>query len=108
MDRLQEFYEIASNPQISNKEVRKRIEELKKEGSIHDLNNPPCPDNKDLVFVRGKGELFWRHMIEQKSFHDINCWTDGVVIGIPKKNKEAIEYVCQLLQGEIVSGWSEV
>ena len=108
MNKLQEFYEMASNPQISTKEVRKRLKELKEEGLIHGLDNPPIPKDEDLVFIEGKKELFWKHMVEENSFSDIFCWTDGVILGIPKNNVKAIEYICQLLQGKIVAGWANV
>ena len=107
MNKLQEFYNLASNPQVSTKEVRKRMEKLEKEGLIHNLNDPPCPEDGDLVYIKGRGDLFWKHMIKHDSFSDISCWTDGIVIGVLKNDKEGIDYICTILQGEIVLGWSE-
>ncbi len=66
---------------------------------------PQTPSREDLIFIEGKYELFWKHMVEEKTFFGCECWTDGEVIGVRKDNASAIEYIIQCVEGKVVSGW---
>jgi hypothetical protein len=104
MNELQEFFKMASNPDIPTKEVRKRMKQLQEKGTIH--KQEPIPDDEELVFIEGKYELFWKHMVKEKTFFGCESWTDGEVIGVHKDNTESVKYLLNLLEGKLVTGWA--
>ena len=99
MSEVSDFFEWADNPEIPMMEVRKRYEELKASG-VFGQETPP---REELLFISGEPELFWRHMIELRSFEDIRCWTDGEVVVVPKNDKDAVQYILQCLNGKFVN-----
>lgn len=46
-------------------------------------------------------------MIKKNTSFGCECWTDGKIIGVHKDNKKEIEYILELLEGKLVSGWKK-
>ena len=103
MNELEAFFDWASDPKISTSEVKEKLKQLKESGAITVISFSPLPKDEELVFIQGKPELFWRHMIELRSFEDIRCWTDGEVVVVPKNDKDAVQYILQCLNGKFVN-----
>ena len=101
MSEIGEFFEWADHPEIPMVEVRKRYEELKASGVF----GQETPAREELVFILGERDLFWKHMVELGTFKDCQCWTDGEVVGVLKKDKKTIKKILYCLKGRIVESW---
>jgi hypothetical protein len=74
------------------------------ERSKNDSSFPFFPPDNELVFIRGKYDLFWQHVIEENTFIDYQYWicSDGKTIAVQKENSECIKKIINFLDGTFV------